>query len=164
MKILTLFLTLFIFSGLASGQDLLNRLIATGGNYSESNSYKLSYTIGDVMVNKLETQSVSFTTGFQQNWNLSVGIDDLSGELSLIAYPNPVTEKLLVRFGEVEYSDIHIEILSFNGKIVFSQKIEGPFYGRTEELDISELNSGLLILRVSSQKDMISKTIKLIKR
>ena len=164
MKAISLSLIFLSFTLFLNSQELVTRVVASGGGHSESTSFKLSFTVGDLIVDKIETQNNYFTTGFQQYWNLSVGIDDITGELIINAYPNPFSDILKIGFGEINYNSLRIDILSMSGTLLVSKEIEGPFIGRTEEINLSDVKPGLFILRISSPDKRITRTIQLVKQ
>jgi len=78
------------------------------------------------------------TTTEAKNFDVSSGI---------IIYPNPASDKLFVEFME---NDIYREIKVFNsrGQLIYSEN-EG---GRKNQIDISRLETGLLVVQIKSRQ------------
>ena len=154
-----LFITLTAFSQ----NNLINRTVASGGGYGGGPSSRLSWTIGDLVVDRFATANAVVTAGFQQAFQLALDIDLLDGELEIDAYPNPVFESLNIRFGAIHSDAVHIDIISTTGNLLKSIKVEGPFDGRIEQLNISELRSGIYLVRIYAEKGSLNKTFRIIK-
>lgn len=164
MKYLSLILGFSLLSAIVFSQNtLINRVVASGGDYVEGINYRLSYTVGDLIVKKMTSSNMYLTTGFQQTWALSVGVDNLE-ELSVVkVFPNPVNDFVRLDLRSVEPGEISIEIFSITGTIIKKLKIEGPFNGRIVEINMSEINPGLYLMRVSSGNGRLNRAIRLIK-
>ncbi|MCD4768808.1 MAG: T9SS type A sorting domain-containing protein [Bacteroidales bacterium] len=164
MKNLYLISGFFLLSSFAFSQNsLINRVVASGGDYTAGTNYRLTYTVGDLIVKKMTSANINLTTGFQQTWDLSVGIDDTEELMEVNAFPNPVTDLVRLDISSAEYREISVEILSITGTIVKTLKFEGPFNGRIVEINMSEVNPGLYLMRVSSGNGKLNRAIRLIK-
>lgn len=151
-----------VFTGLLHSQSLVNRVVATGGSFSASSSFRISYTIGDVLVKELQSSGFILSTGFQQYWDISVGIDDLPDEIRITAYPNPVSENLYIRFGDQSYPDILFQVMSLTGIELIRREYSGSLATHNFEINTSELPPGIYLLRVSDSNRLL-KTVKLVK-
>ncbi len=146
-----------------SQNSLINRVVASGGDYTAGTNYRLTYTVGELIVKKMTSSGINLTTGFQQTWNLSVGIDDTQEYQGINVFPNPVSDFIRLDLRSTEHNEIFVEILSITGTIVKTLKFEGPFNGRIEEIDMSGIKSGLYLMRVSSGNRKFNRAIRLIK-
>lgn len=103
--------------------------------------------------------------GWNLNWltitqglksaNIANGISNITSE-KLIMYPNPAYNKVYVQCGNNE--NLRVQLLDLSGKQVLFKNIDTT----NPEINISSLNSGIYIVRVSNGEKMF--TEKLIKR
>lgn len=76
----------------ARGQTLSNRVAASGGHFSQGGWGSISATIGEPIINTLETTNLNLLQGFQQLDELQVGVVEKSfSNLSASIYPNPTS-------------------------------------------------------------------------
>ena len=66
-------------------------------------------------------------------------------------YPNPVVDKLLIDVNSLDGEELHLVIISFQGKTV-SERIYSAIGSDLIEIDMSRFNPGLYILRLSDGK------------
>ncbi len=163
MKRALFVIALLMLCAILFSQDLANRVIASGGAYSSAGSYSLSYTVGETFVKKFESANTTFTTGFQQYWEFSVGIDDLRVETGLIVYPNPSSDKVYLQLGAVDGIPVSIQVLTLTGERLFARQIERPLQNSIEEIDMSYYSPGIYLLRIANANGYV-KTIKLVRQ
>ena len=145
--IFLLLLSIFYVSHLSS-QSLTHRAITSSGKISESTNIKISYTIGEAVVDDFGTVNTIFTTGVQQGVNAAVGYDDINQEISLNIYPNPVKDLLNLSFDEQISGKVRIEIYSVRGELFQSREFYPDAGGTTESVDVAQLPAGIFILRI----------------
>jgi len=75
-----------------------------------------------------------------------------NGEAELQIYPNPATSKLNISSQQKISS---IELWSLTGKLVYKDDL----YGMQKEIDVSDFNPGMYILRVMNGKDLLTRKI-----
>jgi len=161
--LLTIILVLF-FHVAFSQASLTNRVIAPAGNFSSSTNVKLSWTLGDIAVDRMASTSYILTPGFQQMWDhLVLNIETIGDALHIDAYPNPVQDKMIIRFGDIDVNSIRLDLHDLTGNKVLSREFKGPFYERIEEMDMSGLKQGVYFLNLHAADNKLYKVIKLIK-
>jgi Secretion system C-terminal sorting domain len=84
--------------------------------------------------------------------DFKVSTQDLLPSLNVIAYPNPVTEKLFFDFDKVQTQskDVKISVIDLMGKVVAAKKMnlyDRPPEGRLS-IDVENLSEGMYILNV----------------
>ncbi|MCG8577994.1 MAG: T9SS type A sorting domain-containing protein [Flavobacteriales bacterium] len=82
----------------------------------------------------------------------TAGIEDLNQELDVEVYPNPTEGIVTIKLGENESASY--QILNSLGAVVYAGKISG-----TEQLDLSELSSGLYAVSVVAGEKVVSKKL-----
>ncbi len=90
--------------------------------------------------------------------SIVLGTEDL--RYSMTIYPNPVNDMVQIVWGENWNGEVLVEVLNLLGAKVISQTIE--ISKSTSEINISQLNSGVYMLKASNQDK--TNLIKLIKQ
>ena len=124
---------ILLLLGLAlKGVNAQEALPASGGD-ATGNSGSVSYSIGQVFYTSHNGSDGSVAQGVQQIYIISdeTGIDDIPGiNLSVSAYPNPVTDYLTLCLDETvmtrhDLSQLSYRLYSMNGKLLQIGKITG---------------------------------------
>jgi len=139
---------------------------ATGGEASGSGG-TVSYTVGQVACITNTTNNITITQGVQQPYVISVveGIDKTNDiELIYSAYPNPVTDFLILKIeGDIQNQYI-ANLYDISGKLIENIKIEG----NETTISMKNLIPSTYFLKVIQAKDVSSpkeiKTFKIIKK
>lgn len=133
---------------------------ATGGEATGTGS--ASYTVGQVVYTAhTGTNGNSIIHGVQQPFEISVvtGIPEAEGiNLSISAYPNPVSDFLIISVENFELSILNIQLFDINGKLLKSKKITAD----KTEIATTNLTAGTYFLKVTDNKKVI-KLFKIIK-
>jgi Leucine-rich repeat (LRR) protein len=83
----------------------------------------------------------------------TAGLEELSTEIDqIIVYPNPSLDKFTIETNEVERQKI--ELLDINGKLILKQEINSK-----ENINVSNLNNGVYLLKIKNGKKTINKKI-----
>lgn len=121
-------LSAILFLGLGlTGIQAQTSVNATGGNASGSGG-SASYSVGQVVYTTNTGTSGSVAQGVQQPYEILVvtGIEEAKGfNLSVMAYPNPTTDYLILRIDEFEISNLSYQLYDINGKLLQIGKITG---------------------------------------
>jgi hypothetical protein len=91
------------------------------------------------------------------NVDLCTGVEENNGA-GISVYPNPGTGLFTLSLSNL--SDVSIQVFSVDGKLVYSEKVNGAV--ASQELDLTSLTTGFYHVRVSN--DTMSFTKKLIKK
>ncbi len=134
---------------------------ATGGEASGSGG-SASYTVGQmVYTTEVGTGDNSIAQGVQQPFEISVvsGIEEAKGiNLSVSAYPNPVTNYLTIKVENYETANLQYQILDINGKLLQSVKATG----QETKIETNKLAPAIYFVKVLDNKKEI-KIFKIIK-
>ena len=98
---------------------------------------------------------------YDNSVNCFVGISDQIQETNLSAYPNPTTGITTVSIELLLNTESKIEIYNLSGSLVQSEKINITSGDTKKQIDISNLTSGIYLLKVSANNKY--KTIKVVK-
>ncbi len=86
------------------------------------------------------------------------GISELhDGFSDLLLYPNPAKEILNVQFESLKRSAMNLEVVDAMGRLVYSKKVTVNYGSNSYSLPISNLDSGLYFLRLSSEGEIVGK-------
>ena len=92
-----------------------------------------------------------------------VGIEDQPNIVSMQVYPNPVSEKAVVRYQLTEASPVAIMVMDMTGRVVMQQDLSNQSAGLyMEELDMARFPAGVYLCRLQTDKG--TETVKLVKR
>jgi hypothetical protein len=88
--------------------------------------------------------------------SLVVGIDDLHNPIHFTIGPNPVRDAMRIYFSTAQ-QEARLSITDLSGKQVVNQMVSGSI----SEMDVSGLNAGLYIVRVTDgEREMVKKMVK----
>lgn len=88
----------------------------------------------------------------------TTGINEVSGEMSINLYPNPVKDILQISFENSISGFKMIEVISFSGQIIKSFKTSDQLFS----IDMTGINKGLYFIRIYDDNNII-KTFKIIR-
>lgn len=151
MRILRLLLLLVIFSQVSHAQTV----ISTSGEEFSHTSGKLSWTLGEPVIETFSTASFKLTQGFQQDYQNILSVAEPIYLQHLTAYPNPVNDFLTISSEE----DLFIQVYSSDAK-----KIDLPIHnlGENYVITTSGISAGIYYLSVrKGQQTLEIKFIKL---
>ena len=145
MKKLFFFIVLtFIMAGLQA-QESLN---SSGGEASGDRG-TVSYSVGQVLYSTHTGTNGSVAEGVQQPYEISVviGIEELGISLQIIAYPNPVSDHLILKFAD----DISIgndwwraSLYDMKGSLIKQQIL----VSNETTIDMADMQSATYVLKV----------------
>jgi hypothetical protein len=92
--------------------------------------------------------------------NYTVGINDELSRSNMLIYPNPSAANITVSIPEMERSACKIEVFDLSGRNTFNKEFLNT--GLSDlQIDLSTLSKGNYILKVSNNKQLITKKITL---
>jgi hypothetical protein len=139
-----LFLSIYAQAQLA----LAPSIVASGGQYYESDNMNISWTVGELAVTTLTGENLILTQGFQQPTLIGTGIDRDVFDGEIFVYPNPVQNELFIRFDIERPGEYIFEIQDVTGRIM-SQTLQKPITpGDIIQLNTSTFSPGIYLLKV----------------
>ena len=132
---------------------------ATGGNASGSGG-TVAYSVGQIVYTTNTGTIGSVAQGVQQAYEISItlGIQDNSIILDLVAYPNPTVNFLTLNLGNAELSSLNFQLYDISGKLIESRKIVSS----SETIAMENLPTATYFLKVTNNNNEI-KIFKIIK-
>lgn len=147
----------------AMAQPVLHVKEKTGfvTSFDLKNVKSLTFSAGNLMVNKKEAGSDIFALSGIQNLNFSqgTGINTLHTNQSLFTiFPNPVKDVLCIGLMNNDNENHQVEIRSIDGKLIIS----AIFNSTENRISVSHLTRGIYFCRV--QNETAWNTLKFIKQ
>lgn len=146
---------------LSAQVTLAPSVIASGGGYAESGNISISWTLGEVAVSTLTGGSMMLTQGFQQPFDIGVGIGEKEVFCNISVYPNPVKDELRIRFDMVKPGDFLMEVQDVTGRLVGQLQHKQVSPGDIILLNTSSYTNGVYFLKVFSKDNQLVRVISL---
>ncbi len=156
------FILFFLILVSASSKAQYSQLyvISSAGDTYSSNNLVLSWSVGELVVETLESDNIILTQGFHQGLlnALSIQEADNSDIEKIEIYPNPASEFIYVKLNKemfkVQELPDKIALYNNQGKLLFMQ----PIVDINTTINIKQYSSGIFYLRFSSSSSNYSKT------
>jgi hypothetical protein len=125
-------------------------VVASGGGYAEGDNISISWTLGEVAVTTLTGSNLILTQGFQQPFDIDVGIEKNEVHWGISVYPNPVGDELRIRFDIETQGDFFIEVQDVTGRLISQVQYRQVNPGDIMLLNTSAYTNGVYFLKVLS--------------
>ena len=144
--------THFIFSQTA---------IASSGGTARGNGGTSSYTIGQLFYTSNNQNNGSSAEGVQQAFEILVlsSSDLFSEKLTLLTYPNPTSNNLLLKLSETPQDKLEYTVFDIQGK----QILRGIITSKETKIKTQYISNGVYFLKVTQNKQLLQ-SIKIIKK
>ena len=133
---------------------------ASGGQASGSGG-SVSYSVGQLFFMNHTGENGSVFEGVQQPYEISVvtALVEAEGiDLIVSAFPNPVTDHLILRVDRYNYENLHFQLIDINGRMVKT----GIVTSHETIIDMAGLTRTTYLLRILDKEKGI-KTFRIIK-
>ena len=158
MRYFTLAILLASLSGFS--QTISKQVIGPAGATYENDTYKLSYTAGEVLVGAMTSEdgSIQLGNGYYPSLDLST-LNTQSPELKLKVkvYPNPTTESIFITHPTEQFFEVKITDIS-------GKQILQTTHQRQQPLNVQSLTSGTYLVTVTTKDSKQINTYKVIKK
>lgn len=113
-------------------------------------------SVGQLTVTNTGSVQDFLQQGFQQsNWGTIISQN--SNNYTTVIFPNPFTDFLSIRFSTIPSKNLTCEIYDLQGRLVFSQQVEGA--GNLIQLDLRKLVQSQFLLRIKGENYVYSQMI-----
>jgi len=149
-KSISLLTIIFFAVSAISAQDyiLSPSVVASGGGYAEGDNISISWTLGELAVTTLTGSDMILTQGFQQPFDIDVGIDKNEVHWGISVYPNPVGDELQIRFDIETQGDFFIEIQDITGRLIRQEQHRQVNPGDIVRINTTDYIHGVYFLKV----------------
>ena len=90
------------------------------------------------------------------------GINEIYNSIEITVFPNPAKDKVYIEIENFGIESFELQLMSINGQILyrkFSQKNSNSSQKQIEEIDVSNFPKGIYIIKIQSNKLLITKKI-----
>jgi hypothetical protein len=139
MRVLIFGIALILGAGLSQAQQLERSVIGSAGSQMSAGNLRLSFTVGEAVIEKKDNASTELIQGFHARAAKSINtiVEAASDRLKVL--PNPFRSSLSF-IGDVKVTKM--DLYSMDGRLVFSANVNGG------ELLLPELPSGPYVLQL----------------
>ena len=152
---------LLLFVGVINLQA--QETVPASGGESSGDGGSASYTIGQMIYTENNSPSGAVSHGVQQSFEIYVvsAIDETMGiNLEIAAYPNPVTDYLILSFSNnIENKQYRAALYNFSGKLIKRQVITS----NKTRIEMGTLVSAVYLLKIEEQQNTVGQEIKVFK-
>jgi|TARA_B110000116_G_scaffold182745_1_gene158373 hypothetical protein len=136
-------------------------IISPSAGDSSGSGGSLSYTIGQVFFNTIESDYGSLVQGIQQPFEFQTLSTPalLTVQLTAVTYPNPTTEFVLLKISDTALENLQYTLFDLNGKTIDSKKINSF----STKITMKNFAIGMYLLKLTKNNQPL-KTFKIIKK
>ena len=136
-------------------------IISPSAGDSSGSGGSLSYTIGQVFFNTIESDYGSLVQGVQQPFEFQTLSTPalLTVQLTAVTYPNPTTEFVLLKISDTALENLQYTLFDLNGKTIDSKKINSF----STKITMKNFGIGMYLLKLTKNNQPL-KTFKIIKK
>lgn len=157
MRTLLILMILFFSKSNIQAQHIF----ASSGKDISNNNIKISYTIGEPLVSKINNSSISLSNGFQNATNLIITAvnKNLFSDNELLVYPNPVKSNLFIE-NKSNKNNLSYSLYLINGNKILQENFSNQ---TLQNIDINGIAIGCYILEIKDNTTNLTQTYKIIK-
>jgi hypothetical protein len=100
-----------------------------------------------------------FTPAIALNFDQSVGLNTDLNLDKLAVSPNPANDVLNINLNLAKASNVQIDVIDMNGKVVFNKNIKANLIGYKEELSLASFANGIYTVQVRSANGTSSQKV-----
>lgn len=147
-----------------SAQSLTPFVIgSSGGHYSNGNVI-LSFTVGEPVIETVESGDFILTQGFQQPELTIVGVreHERAAQFNVRAFPNPTMGKVYIEVTSESNSTIRLELYDAIGKLV-QQPLSADLINDKHvfELDLTRYATGVYFVRLMNKEGLMKDVMRI---
>lgn len=105
------------------------------------------------------TFGVAETPAVNLNLDPTVGIVDVDGSDKLSVYPNPANQSLSINFELNGSSNVAVNLIDINGKVVFNKTITGKVLKYQDTISLLDFANGIYTLQVTTSRGVSSEKV-----
>ncbi len=154
LRYLTLLAIAMLLAGFAEAQESVN---TTGGNVAGSGG-SAAYSIGQMVYTTHTTGNGSVAQGIQQPYEIfTIGINKTKLSISLNAFPNPVSDLLILTVKDFQLSTLHFQLYDMQGKLLNS----GEVTQQQTEIKMASFSAATYLLHLVNQDNKLIQSFKI---
>lgn len=150
LRLIIILVSLLGVQNLFSQDDL--KVVSSAGGEATGETMDVNYTIGEPIIEEVDSQEIILSQGFQQVFLNVVASSSISQSISFTYYPNPTVDKVIVDFGEFELNDYKIRLTLADGQILDDvnwNKIDA----NSASINFSQLAAAIYLVSIMDQEN-----------
>ena len=152
-----LFLFILVIPSYVFSQQMERSILSSAGEVGKTDKMTLSWTLGELAVNKASSGNFIFTEGFQQGDNNSI---IYSTDEKLIVWPNPSEDFVSVNW-TISEGQNNLCLTDLNGKMISLKQVTS--IQNHSSLDITGVRPGVYFLTLQDNSGHIVRSAKICK-
>ena len=158
-NLILLILFIIIFPLFIFTQEISQDVIASSGDYYEGTSARLSWTLGELVIETHSSGEVTLTQGFHQPaFEISSVFENSAGNFAMQVYPVQSSGFIMVEFEEI-HQNLQVELYNLEGQMVLSRLMDSEKI----TLDLTNLLPSEYILKIFDTGNDLLRTYKIVK-
>jgi len=143
-----------------SGHCYSQQVISSAGTSAEGTNVRISWTVGEPVIETFTGTSVILTQGFHQSKLTITALEKIDlPSLELKVYPNPFFSQLHIAVVKGDWDNLEYLLFSLDGKLL-QQKVA---LNQVETMNLESFTQGAYLLKVSRHHNETIRTFKVIK-
>jgi hypothetical protein len=155
------YILLITFSLPVLSQNVSQNVISNAGNYYNSADFSVSWTVGQPVINTLESNNIIVTQGFQQSKFSISKIEENISNFDVKIFPNPASDFINVIVNTENNISLLLKILDINGHVVRQAKTGN---NKESTINIKKLPESIYFIKVINKTDNTYNVYKLVKK
>ena len=145
--------------------------VASMGNFDDTKNFAFNVAAGDDDIGTIcygpfgANDAVDWYIGWDfspaiaLNFDPTIGFDAIEGGDKLVVSPNPANDVLNINLNLAKASNVQIDVIDMNGKVVFNKNIKANLIGYKEELSLAGFANGIYTVQVRSANGTSSQKV-----
>lgn len=127
--------------------------ITSGGGTLSDGSFILSYSLGQVSYQTVESPQAHLSQGVQQSFELVEisAANPASPDMRLRVFPNPTSDQLKIEVSASEILDVEANVFDASGRCVFSRIL----HSETSIIPFTQLSAGIYFLELHRNSELL---------
>lgn len=157
-KIIPNLKTLLLLAGifLQTTYSFAQSATLSAGDEASGSSGTISYSIGQTNYMSFSSGSGKISEGVQQPIEITtINVEELPATFSASIFPNPTADQLIIQINNQKNQDLYSMLYDVQGNLLLRDAI----HGNQHSITISNLTTGIYILKISNGKESINSKI-----
>lgn len=134
-------------------------ILAPAGEEVQNTNHQVSFTIGEIAVETVQSESNIITQGYHQSKLVITGLDEVSKEFAFHIYPNPTSEYVILESDQLEQVQ-SVWMYDLKGSLI--QSIQND---QSQQLmvNMQHFSAGTYVLKIRTTNESQSFSYQIIK-
>jgi hypothetical protein len=129
----------------------LEVISATGETYNNT-VYQLDWSLGEVLTDTYTGSKEMLTQGFHQGKYIITAVDQFNSfPFEITAFPNPVTNYVILNIGGNEFNRLQYSLADINGKMIQISQVSD----KQQQINLQGMTVGTYFLNVFSENKIV---------